>query len=56
MCTRENGTQSTQQTRANKVPRRRVTALILLFEVKQILKTPKGFKGFQYKAGAEKRC
>lgn len=37
---------------ANKVLMNRVIAQVLLFEVNWILKTTKGLKGFQYKAGA----
>lgn len=41
---------------ANKVPMSRVIAQVLLFEVNWTFKTLKGFKGFQYKAGAEQSC
>lgn len=56
MGTRENGIQNIQQTMANKVPMSTVIAQVIISDVNWILKTTKGFKGFQYKAGAEQSC
>lgn len=41
---------------ANKVPMSTVIAQVIISDVNWILKTTKGFKGFQYKAGAEQSC